>query len=79
MPRHPRIVLAGHPHPIVQHGPARHPVFAAQSDYLFYLDNLCEQALNLNVAVLSYCLMTNHVHLLVSPKVVATSLISCAC
>ena len=37
MPRHPRIFLAGHPHHIVQRGHDRQPVFAAESDYLFYL------------------------------------------
>jgi REP element-mobilizing transposase RayT len=37
-------------------------------DYRLYLDNLSEQMEQLQVALLSYCLMTNPVHLLVPPQ-----------
>jgi REP element-mobilizing transposase RayT len=42
-------------------------VFAAVNDYRYYLANLKEQKEALNIRVFAYCLMTNHVHLIVQP------------
>ncbi|WP_231570231.1 transposase, partial [Pseudomonas fulva] len=42
--------------------------FYAAEDYLFYLDVLAEQAKKHGFAVHAGCLMTNHVHLLVTPQ-----------
>jgi putative transposase len=67
MPRYRRAFLVGHPHHIVQRGHDRQPVFATDGDYHLYLDNLREQMAALDIGLLSYCLMTNHVHLLVQP------------
>jgi putative transposase len=67
MPRYPRTFVLGCPHHIVQRGHNRNPIFATPGDYGFYLDNLNEQKHKLGVEVLAYCLMTNHVHLILRP------------
>ena len=67
MPRYPRTFLSGYAHHIVQRGHDRQPVFTAVNDYRYYLANLKEQKDALNIRVFAYCLMTNHVHLIVQP------------
>ncbi|MEO1246580.1 MAG: transposase [Pseudomonadota bacterium] len=52
---------------IVQRGHNRKPVFFEREDYVYYLANLAESKAKLDVRLLAYCLMTNHVHLIVSP------------
>ena len=42
-------------------------VFVSTEDYLFYLDNLKEWKEKLRCRLHAYCLMGNHVHLLVDP------------
>jgi len=69
MPRHARILISGYPHHIIQRGHNRQTVFAADDDYLYYLANLAEWKKQLGCKVYSYCLMTNHVHLIVDPGV----------
>ncbi|MFM9972928.1 MAG: transposase [Burkholderiales bacterium] len=68
MPRYRRVFVGGHPHHIVQRGHDRQAVFADNGDYRLYLENLREQLLELHIGLFSYCLMTNHVHLLVEPR-----------
>ena len=67
MPRHPRLFVAGVPVHIVQRGHDRQPVFVENEDFCFYLTNLVEAKMELSIRLLAYCLMTNHVHLLVVP------------
>lgn len=67
MPRAARVVLADYPHHIVQRGHNRAPVFLSSEDHLYYLENLKEWKKNLGCKVYAYCLMTNHVHLIVDP------------
>jgi len=67
MPRPPRVVLPSVPLHIIQRGNNRSPCFAAHHDYLVYLDMLRECAFDCGCAVHAYVLMTNHVHLLLSP------------
>ena len=67
MPRRSRIVLSDTPHHIIQRGHNRQSVFACDEDYLYYLENLKEWKTNLGCKVYAYCLMTNHVHLVVDP------------
>jgi putative transposase len=67
MPRRPRILLADHPLHIVQRGINREPCFFAEEDYLFYLHWLEEAARTCGCAIHAYALMTNHVHLLLTP------------
>lgn len=67
MPRKPRFVIPGVPQHVIQRGHNREPCFYAPDDYSRYLDEL-NHALKANGSVLhAYVLMTNHVHLLVTP------------
>lgn len=68
MSRMPRIVLPGHPHHVVHRGHNRRVVFHTPGDYSSYLDSLCELKLRFETRLLAYCLMPNHVHLLLAPK-----------
>jgi putative transposase len=52
---------------VIQRGHNRHPTFASDDDYRYYLDNLAEWKNKLGCRLYSYCLMTNHVHLVVDP------------
>ena len=67
MPRHSRIVVPGVPFHLIQRGNNRTDCFASEGDYRFYLANLYEQARQHGCLIHAYCLMTNHVHLLVTP------------
>lgn len=62
-----RVVLPNYPHHVVQRGHNRQVVFAAPEDYQRYLDDLRELKEAFGVKVYAYCLMTNHVHLLLTP------------
>lgn len=67
MARLPRIDLPGIPQHVVQRGNDRQPCFAREDDYRQYLQELAEAALKHDCALHTYVLMTNHVHLLVTP------------
>lgn len=68
MARLPRLVVPGSPHHIIQRGNNRQPVFFAESDYTCYLRWLKESAEQHGCRVHAYVLMTNHVHLLLTPE-----------
>lgn len=53
---------------MIQRGSNRSACFHRDSDYQFYLLHLRELSSKLGCAVHAYCLMTNHVHLLISPS-----------
>jgi putative transposase len=67
MPRKPRIRLTDVPQHVIQRGNNRNPCFYAGSDYQCYLDALGEALLRHECRLHAYVLMTNHVHLLVTP------------
>jgi len=67
MPRRARLRVAGVPHHVIQRGNNRSPSFFADEDYRFYLICLQRGAERYQCAIHAYVLMTNHVHLLVSP------------
>jgi putative transposase len=67
MPRMGRVMLPNYPHHIVQRGHNRQVVFAATEDFQRYLSDLRELKALFGVKVYAYCLMTNHVHLLLAP------------
>ena len=67
MPRRPRVTLPNIPLHLIQRGNNRQVCFIADEDYRFYLDWLVEYAGETGCRVHAYVLMTNHVHLLVSP------------
>ena len=68
MPRRPRVHLDGVPLHIVQRGHNREPCFFAEEDYGSYLHWLGEGLGEAEWALHAYVLMTNHVHLLLTPK-----------
>lgn len=73
MPRYRRLFLPDVPLHIVQRGHDRKAVFVQPKDYQYYLTNLLEIKDDLAIDIYAYCLMTNHVHLLISPRQVANN------
>lgn len=67
MPRRPRLSIAGIPWHIIQRGNNRSACFYHDDDYRYYLQALQEQSQKFHCAVHAYALMTNHVHLLLTP------------
>ena len=68
MPRKPRFYLPGVPAHIVQRGNCRQTVFYDEDDYRAYLRWLAEGAKKHGCQIHAYVLMTNHVHMLVTPQ-----------
>ncbi len=68
MARVKRIVVPGYPHHIVQRGVRSMDVFFSDGDMKEYLRLLREQAERFGVRYISYCLMSNHIHLLAIPE-----------
>lgn len=67
MPRPKRICIPGLPHHVVQRGNNRIPTFYHSDDYTAYLTFLIDAVTEHKMNVHAYVLMTNHVHLLVTP------------
>ncbi|TET39633.1 MAG: transposase [Planctomycetota bacterium] len=68
MPRFARIVMPGVPHHVTQRGNRRQQTFFTSEDYEEYLNLLGEWSRRASLSVWAYCLMPNHVHLLVVPE-----------
>jgi len=66
MPRVARIVISGNDHHVTQRGNNRQDVFFTDDDRRVYLTFLGKQAPKHGVRIVAYCLMTNHVQLVVS-------------
>ena len=67
MPRRARLAIPGIPWHIIQRGNNRSACFYAEEDYRRYLDTLNEMAEQHACDVHAYVLMSNHVHLLLTP------------
>ena len=67
MPRTSRVVIAGCAHHVTQRGNNRQDVFFVDDDRRVFLVFLAEAAELFELVVDGYCLMTNHVHLVVTP------------
>ena len=67
MPRRARVTLPNVPLHIIQRGNNRQACFHADEDYRAYLNWLAEYAREGDCAIHAYVLMTNHVHLLLTP------------
>lgn len=70
MPRRPRFLLTDLPLHVVQRGNDRQPCFFSERDFHVYLKALADASVRYRVLVHAYALMTNHVHLLVTPLAV---------
>ncbi|MGB5259913.1 MAG: transposase [Gammaproteobacteria bacterium] len=68
MARKPRFALPGYPQHIIQRGLDRQACFFAVEDYRRYLELMQEAAGKYDCHVHAYVLMTNHVHMLVTPQ-----------
>jgi putative transposase len=68
MARLARVVAPGIPHHVTQRGNRRQPVFFGDDDYATYRALLAEGCRAAGVAVWAYCLMPNHVHLILTPS-----------
>ena len=58
----------GVPHHVIQRGNRRQPTFFGDEDYEAYIGLMAEWCSRCGVAVWAYCLMTDHVHLIVVPS-----------
>lgn len=67
MARLPRFVIPGQPQHVIQRGNNRDVIFAADEDYHFYLTKLGDACQKYDCEIHAYILMTNHVHLLMTP------------
>ena len=68
MARLARVVAVDVPHHITQRGNARRFMLDCDADRKIYLDLLREDIESCRVSLIGYCLMSNHVHLVVIPK-----------
>jgi putative transposase len=68
MPRKPRLRVAGIPFHLIQRGNNRAACFFRDEDYARYLGYLRQLTVQHGVAVHAYVLMTNHAHLLMTPR-----------
>jgi putative transposase len=68
MARFARVVVPGVPHHVTQRGNRRLETFFGEADYRAYLDLMAEYCAAADVAVWAYCLMPNHVHLILVPQ-----------
>lgn len=67
MPRLPRYILPSQPQHIIQRGNNQEPIFYDEADYCFYLEKLRAACQKHSCDLHAYVLMTNHVHLLLTP------------
>jgi putative transposase len=67
MARQPRLIVPDVALHVVQRGVDRQDCFSEETDRLVYLSLLRELCTETQCAVHAYCLMTNHVHLLLTP------------
>ncbi|MGE4500605.1 MAG: transposase [Hydrogenovibrio sp.] len=68
MARLPRFTLPGQPQHVIVRGNNREPIFYSDADYLFYLEKLQQACEKHNCDLHAYVLMTNHVHLMITPN-----------
>lgn len=68
MARLPRIVVPGYPHHVTQRGNRRGRTFFDDGDYQLYQDLLGTAVRKAEAEIWAYCLMPNHVHVIVTPR-----------
>jgi putative transposase len=68
MARLSRIVVPDAPHHVTQRGNRRQALFVEPADYALYRDLLAERLRANGVVCWAYCLMPNHVHLILAPR-----------
>ena len=68
MGRLSRIIAVGYPHHLTQRGVRSMAIFQSDADRRCYLKYVKEETERFGVEILSWCLMTNHVHFIAVPK-----------
>ncbi len=68
MPRKLRMFQANMPCHVISRGNNRNVCFYDHTDYLFYLECLSDACIKYSGSLHAYVLMTNHVHLLITPS-----------
>jgi putative transposase len=68
MARLARVVIPGHPHLVTQRGNGGARSFFGDDDYKLYRDLLASHCAAADVEVWAWCLMPNHVHLILVPS-----------
>lgn len=68
MARLPRYFLPDQPQHVIQRGNNRSPVFLVDADHRFFLASLDAASMKYGCRIHAYVLMTNHLHLLVTPE-----------
>jgi len=68
MARMARVVVPGVPHHVTQRGVRKNDVFFCHDDYELYISLLSEFCKKSGTEIWSYCLMTNHIHLVMVPS-----------
>ena len=68
MARMPRLYIEGCAQHVIQRGNNRSACFFSEADYAFYLQKLKEASEANDVKIHAFILMTNHVHLLLTPS-----------
>jgi len=63
-----RVVVPGIPHHVTQRGVRRNDVFFCKDDYELYIRLLSEFCHKSGTEIWAYCLMTNHIHLVMVPS-----------
>ena len=67
MARLARLVVPDVPHHVTQRGNRKQPVFFGEADYAAYKDLVAAACVERGVRCLAWCLMPNHVHLILTP------------
>lgn len=70
MSRTARVVVVGVPHHITQRGNNRQTVFRVDDDYQLYLGLLHDYTCQHKLDIWAFCLMSNHVHIIATPRTV---------
>jgi len=68
MARLARVVIPGLPHHVTQRGNGRARTFFGEDDYRLYRDLLASHCRAAEVEIWAWCLMPNHVHLILVPS-----------
>jgi putative transposase len=68
MARFARVVVVDVPHHVTQPGNARQVILSGEGDRMAYLELLRQSCELHRLSLLGYCLMSNHVHLIVVPS-----------
>ena len=68
----PRFFHPGFPLHVIQRGNNRAPIFCGSGDFAFFRESIYHSAKKHGVAIHAYVLMTNHVHMLVTPETAAS-------